>query len=185
MCINNNLFLELQYKIDVPDTIPAFKKPIKLVYNCITILKHQIWFDTNQKHIEIYVSALPGGDETMLHTVCIVVFWRMAISDIPVPICWRIHRRSYLTTVGWRIRGRLYPTMVDVVSRGIPHSESVNTFHFRDLSLFDGSLIKYTLSVVWLFRVQTYDQHFEQVCNSTYCISIAIVGMCAMLKVSL
>ena len=92
--------------------------------------------------VSIYVLALPGGDETMLHTVCIVVFWRMAISDIPVPICWRIHRRLYLTTVGWRICGRLYPTMVDVVSRGIPHSESVNTFHFRDLTLYEGTLIK-------------------------------------------
>ena len=34
-----------------------------------------------------YVSALPGGDEKMLHSVHIVVIWRMAISDIPVSIC--------------------------------------------------------------------------------------------------
>ena len=34
-----------------------------------------------------YVSALHGGDETMLHSVHIVIIWRMAISDIPVSIC--------------------------------------------------------------------------------------------------
>ena len=106
--------------------------------------------------IHIYVSALPGGDETMLHSVHIVIIQRMAISDIPVLICWLIHRRSYPTTVVWRIFGRLSPTVVDVVSRGIPHSESVNTLHFRDLTLFEGSLIKYTLSVIWLFNVQTW-----------------------------
>ena len=33
-----------------------------------------------------YVSTLPGGDETMLHSVHIVIIRRMAISDIPVPI---------------------------------------------------------------------------------------------------
>ena len=89
-----------------------------------------------------YMSTLPEGDETMLHSVHIVIIWRMAISDIPVPICWRIHRWSYPTTAVWRILGRLYPTAVDVVSRGIPHSESVNTLHFRDCTLFEGSLIK-------------------------------------------
>ena len=39
--------------------------------------------------LEIYInflSALPRGDETMLHSVHIVVIWRMAISDIPVSI---------------------------------------------------------------------------------------------------
>ena len=30
---------------------------------------------------------LPGGDETMVHSVHIVIIWRMAISNIPVPIC--------------------------------------------------------------------------------------------------
>ena len=97
---------------------------------------------TNHKCFWIYVSALPGGDETMLHSVHIVIIWRMAISDIPVSICWHIQWRSYPTTVIWRILGRLYPTAADVVSRGIPHSESINTLHFRDLTLFEGSLIK-------------------------------------------
>ena len=40
-----------------------------------------------KKIIENYVSVLPGGDETMLHSVHIVIIRRMAISDIPVPIC--------------------------------------------------------------------------------------------------
>ena len=51
----------------------------------------------------ISVSALPGGDETMLHSVRITVIWRMAISDISVSICWCIHWRSYPTTVVWLI----------------------------------------------------------------------------------
>ena len=34
-----------------------------------------------------YVSALPGGDETMLHSVHIVGVRRLAISDSPVSIC--------------------------------------------------------------------------------------------------
>ena len=34
-----------------------------------------------------YVSALPGGDETMVHSVHIVGIRRLAISDSPVSIC--------------------------------------------------------------------------------------------------
>ena len=34
-----------------------------------------------------YMSALPRGDEAMLHSVRIIVIWRMAISDIPLSIC--------------------------------------------------------------------------------------------------
>ena len=37
--------------------------------------------------ISIYVSTLPGGDETMLHSVHIVGRGRLAISGNPVPIC--------------------------------------------------------------------------------------------------
>ena len=71
----------------------------------------------------------PGGDETILHSVHIVVVWRIAIYDIRLSICWRIHWRSYPMAVVWRILGRLNPTMVDVLSRGIPHSKSINTLH--------------------------------------------------------
>ena len=84
-----------------------------------------------------YVSMLPGGDETMLHSVHIVGIRRLAISDSPVSICWRIRWWSYPTTVVGRIIG-LHPAVVDVVSRGIPHSERVNTLHCRDLTLFEG-----------------------------------------------
>ena len=89
-----------------------------------------------QKMYYYYVSALPGGDETMLHSVHIVIIRRMAISDIPVPICWCIHRRSCPMTVVWRIFGWLSPTVVDVVSGGIPHSESVNTVHSLSARVF-------------------------------------------------
>ena len=34
-----------------------------------------------------YMSALPGGDEMMLHSVHVVIIRRMAISDTPVSIC--------------------------------------------------------------------------------------------------
>ena len=36
--------------------------------------------------IYIYVSALPGGDGMMLHSVHVVIIRRMAISDTPVSI---------------------------------------------------------------------------------------------------
>ena len=85
------------------------------------------------------MSALPGGDETMLHSMHIVGIRRLAISDSPVSICWRIRWRSYPTTVVWCITGRRHPAAVvtgrrhpatvDVVSLGIPHSESVNTIY--------------------------------------------------------
>ena len=38
--------------------------------------------------IECYMPMLPGGVETALHTLCFTVLWRMAISDILVPICY-------------------------------------------------------------------------------------------------
>ena len=47
--------------------------------------------------VHIYVSTLPGGDEMMLHTFCIVLLWRMAISRyqyVDVSIDGRIPRRS-------------------------------------------------------------------------------------------
>ena len=88
--------------------------------------------------IGIYVSTLPGGDGRMLHSVHVVIIRGMAISDTPVSICRRISSWSYPTTAEWRIRWRLSPTAVDVVSRGIPHSESINTLHCRDLTLLEG-----------------------------------------------
>ena len=45
-------------------------------------------FDLTSNDIIVgYVSALPGGDGTMLHSVHIVGVRRLAISDSPVLIC--------------------------------------------------------------------------------------------------
>ena len=54
--------------------------------NLCHFLQNPKLLQTSNDGIAGYVSALPGGDETMLHSVHFVGIRRLAISDSPVSI---------------------------------------------------------------------------------------------------
>ena len=74
---------------------------------------------------------LLGGDEMLLNILCSVVWGRLTISDIPVPICRRICPPTYPTAV-----------IIIICSGWMPHPKSLYHLSRQRTLYFEGSLFK-------------------------------------------